>query len=181
MCVQKVLPYNGFSLTLSPMMTKVLFVCMGNICRSPSAEGVFRRMIDDAGLSETVGVDSAGTHDFHIGEAPDARAVAAARKRGYDLASCVARQITAEDFREYDLILAMDWENLSALQQQCPKIYRHKLMLLMRFANEFEEATVPDPYYGGPEGFNKVLDYIEDACQGVMEMVRKRALQYQAA
>lgn len=163
------------------MMTKVLFVCMGNICRSPSAEGVFRRLVDEAGLSGVVDVDSAATHNFHIGEAPDARAQAAARKRGYDISACVARQITADDFREFDLILAMDWENLSALQQQCPKVYQHKLMLLMRFANEFEEATVPDPYYGGPEGFSKVLDYLEDSCQGVLEVVRKRATQYQAA
>lgn len=163
------------------MMTKVLFVCMGNICRSPSAEGVFRHLVDEAGLSDVVGVDSAGTHDFHIGEAPDARAQASARKRGYDISHCVARQITQEDFREFDLILAMDWENLSALQQRCPRAYHHKLMLLMRFANEFEEATIPDPYYGGVDGFGKVLDYIEDACQGVLEMVRKRALQYQAA
>jgi protein-tyrosine phosphatase len=154
---------------------------MGNICRSPSAEGVFRRLIDEAGLSNAVAVDSAGTHSFHIGEAPDARAQAAARKRGYDLSYSVARQITADDFRDCDMILAMDWENLSALQQQCPKVYQHKLMLLMRFANEFEEATVPDPYYGGPEGFNKVLDYLEDSCQGVLELVRKRAMQYQAA
>lgn len=154
---------------------------MGNICRSPSAEGVFRHLVDEAGLSDVVGVDSAGTHDFHIGEAPDARAQASARKRGYDISHCVARQITQEDFREFDLILAMDWENLSALQQRCPRAYHHKLMLLMRFANEFEEATIPDPYYGGVDGFGKVLDYIEDACQGVLEMVRKRALQYQAA
>lgn len=181
MVLQKALPYNGFSLTLSSMMTKVLFVCMGNICRSPSAEGVFRHIVDEAGLSGAIGVDSAGTHGFHIGDAPDARAQAAARKRGYDLSQCVARQVTADDFREFDLILAMDWENLSALQQQCPKVYQHKLMLLMRFANEFEEATVPDPYYGGPDGFAKVLDYLEDACQGVLELVRKRALQYQAA
>lgn len=163
------------------MMTKVLFVCMGNICRSPSAAGVFRHLIDDAGLSDVVGADSAGTHSFHIGEAPDARAQAAARKRGYDISSTVARQVASDDFREYDLVLAMDWENLSALQQRCPKVYQHKLMLLMRFANEFEEATVPDPYYGGPEGFNKVLDYLEDACQGVLELVRKRVTQYQAA
>ncbi len=154
---------------------------MGNICRSPSAEGVFRHLIDEAGLSGAVGVDSAGTHSFHIGEPPDARAQAAARKRGYDISGRTARLVTAEDFREFDMILAMDWENLSALQQQCPKIYQHKLMLLMRFANEFEEATVPDPYYGGPEGFGKVLDYLEDACQGVLELVRKRAMQYQAA
>ena len=162
-------------------MTKVLFVCTGNICRSPSAEGVFRRMVEDAGLAGAIGVDSAGTHAYHVGEPADPRAQAAARKRGYDLATCVGRQVKAEDFREFDMILAMDWENLAALQQMCPKIYQHKLMLLMRFSNEFEEATVPDPYYGGPEGFGKVLDYLEDACQGVMEVVRKRVLQYQAA
>ncbi len=162
-------------------MTKVLFVCMGNICRSPSAEGVFRRLVEEAGLSDAIGVDSAGTHDYHVGEAPDARAQAAARKRGYEVSHCIARQVKAEDFRDFDLILAMDWENLSALQQRCPKIYHHKLMLLMRFANEFEEATIPDPYYGGVDGFSKVLDYIEDACQGVLELVRKRVLQYQAA
>ena len=162
-------------------MTKVLFVCMGNICRSPSAEGVFRHLINEAGLADVVGVDSAGTHGFHIGEAPDARAMAAASKRGYHIEPRVARQVSAEDFREFDMILVMDWENLSALQQQCPKIYHHKLMLLMRFANEYEEATVPDPYYGGTEAFSKVLDYLEDACQGVYEVVRKRATQYQAA
>jgi protein-tyrosine phosphatase len=163
------------------MMTKVLFVCMGNVCRSPSAEGVFRHLIKDAGLAEVVGVDSAATHSFHIGEAPDARALVAAKKRGYEITRTEARQITADDFREFDLILAMDWDDLSALQQQCPKPHHHKLMLLMRFANEFEEATVPDPYYGGPEGFGKVLDYLEDSCQGVLELVRKRATQYQAA
>lgn len=138
-------------------------------------------MITEAGLASVVGVDSAATHGFHVGESPDARAQAAARKRGYDISQCVARQITANDFREFDLILVMDWENLSALQQQCPKIYQHKLMLLMRFANEFEDATIADPYYGGQEGFNKVLDCIEDACQGVLEVVRKRVTQYQAA
>lgn len=154
---------------------------MGNICRSPSAEGVFRRLINEAGLGNVVGIDSAGTHSFHIGEPPDARAINAARKRGYEITERTARQVTADDFREFDLILVMDWENLSALQQQCPKPHQHKLMLLMRFANDHEEATVPDPYYGGPEGFTKVLDYIEDACQGVLELVRKRATQYQAA
>lgn len=138
-------------------------------------------MINEAGLANVVGIDSAGTHGFHIGEAPDARALAAANKRGYAIAQRTARQVTADDFREFDLILCMDWENLSALQQQCPKVYHHKLMLLMRFANEFEEATVPDPYYGGAEAFSKVLDYLEDACQGVLELVRKRATQYQAA
>lgn len=162
-------------------MNKVLFVSMGNLCRSPSAEGVFRSLIDEAGFSDAVEVASAGTHSFHIGNAPDARAQLAARKRGYDLSTITARQVKASDFSDYDMILVMDWENLSALQQMCPKVYHHKLMLLMRFSNEFEEATVPDPYYGGPESFTKVLDYLEDACQGVLEVVRKRVTQYQAA
>jgi len=153
------------------MMSKVLFVCMGNICRSPTAEGVFRHVVIDSGLS----------HSFHVGEAPDPRAQAAAARRGYDISRVRARLITQDDFREYDYILAMDWENLSFLQQQCPKAYHHKLMLLMRFANEFEEAIVPDPYYGEAEDFTKALDYIEDACQGLLELVRKRATLYQAA
>jgi len=162
-------------------MTKVLFVCMGNICRSPTAEGVFRKMITDAGLSELVQVGSAGTHSYHVGEAPDARAQQAARKRGYDLSTLAARQIAQDDFRDHDLILAMDWENLALLQQQCPKAYKHKLHLLMRFAGEHDAATVPDPYYGGPDGFNTVLDYVEDACQGLIDVVRKRATMYAAA
>jgi len=178
---KKGLKYIGFSLTLCTMMTKVLFVSMGNVCRSPSAQMAFQHMADEAGLTDLVRVDSAGTHAFHIGESADARALAAARKRGLDISAHSARQVRPEDFHDFDLILAMDWDNLAALQQQCPKAYQHKLMLLMRFANEYEEATVPDPYYGGPEGFNKALDYIGDACQGVLELVRKRATQYQAA
>lgn len=162
-------------------MTKVLFVCMGNICRSPSAEGVFRKMLKDAGLSDLVQIESAGTHAFHLGDPPDARAQAVARKRGYDISDIRARQIQTDDFREFDIILAMDWENLSHMQQQSPKTYQHKLALLMRFSNDYEEATVPDPYYGGPEGFAKVLDYIEDACQGLLEVVKKRVTQYAAA
>lgn len=162
-------------------MTKVLFVCMGNICRSPTAEAVFRKMVRDVGFSDTVKVDSAGTHGYHVGEAPDARAQLAGRKRGYDLADLRARQLTADDYRDYDYILAMDWENLSAMQQQCPRQYKHKLQLLMRFASEFDAATVPDPYYGGNEGFGTVLDYVEDACQGLIEVVKKRASMYAAA
>lgn len=172
---------GGFPAHLRSMMTKVLFICMGNICRSPSAEGVFRHLINDAGLSRLIGVDSAGTHDYHVGEAPDARAQAAARKRGYDISHQRARQVTSQDFQDYDLVLAMDWENLTALKQVCPRAYQHKLRLLMSFANEHEEATVPDPYYGGPEGFGKTLDYIEDACQGMLDFLRKRVTQYQAA
>ncbi|MFN9572986.1 MAG: low molecular weight protein-tyrosine-phosphatase [Betaproteobacteria bacterium] len=162
-------------------MTKVLFVCMGNICRSPTAQGVFRKMVADAGISDIVQVESAGTHAYHVGEPPDARAEQAAKKRGYEIGDLRARQVTADDFRDADLILAMDWENLSMLQQQCPKAYKHKLQLLMRFAGEHDAATVPDPYYGGPEGFNTVLDYVEDACQGLLDVVRRRATMYAAA
>ena len=162
-------------------MTKVLFVCMGNICRSPTAQGVFRKMVVDAGIADIVQLESAGTHAYHVGEPPDARAQQAAKKRGYEIGDLRARQVTADDFRDADLILAMDWENLSMLQQQCPKAYKHKLQLLMRFAGEHDAATVPDPYYGGPEGFNTVLDYVEDACQGLLDVVRRRATMYAAA
>jgi protein-tyrosine phosphatase len=162
-------------------MTKVLFVCMGNICRSPTAEGVFRKLVREAGLEDSVQIASSGTHAYHVGEAPDLRAQQAALKRGYDLGDLKARQITQDDFRDFDLILAMDWENLALLQQQCPRSYKHKLHLLMRFAGEHDAATVPDPYYGGPEGFNTVLDYVEDACQGLIEVVRRRATMYAAA
>jgi protein-tyrosine phosphatase len=162
-------------------MTKVLFVCMGNICRSPTAQGVFRKMVGDAGLTDTVLVESAGTHAYHVGEPPDVRAQQAAKKRGYEIADLRARQVTLDDFRDADLILAMDWENLAILQQQCPRAYKHKLHLLMRYAGEHDAATVPDPYYGGPEGFNTVLDYVEDACQGLLDVVRRRATMYAAA
>jgi len=162
-------------------MTKVLFVCMGNICRSPTAHGVFSKMVAEAGLEASVQVDSAGTHAYHVGEPPDARALQAAKRRGIEIGDLRARQVTQDDFRDFDLILAMDWENLALLQQQCPRAHKHKLHLLMRFAGEHDAATVPDPYYGGPEGFNTVLDYVEDACQGLIEVVRKRATMYAAA
>jgi protein-tyrosine phosphatase len=154
---------------------------MGNICRSPTAEAVFRKLVADTGLDDNVKIASAGTHAYHVGEPADVRAQQAARKRGYDLGEFRARQVTQDDFHEFDLILAMDWENLSLLQQQAPRSAKHKLHLLMRFSGEFDAATVPDPYYGGAEGFNTVLDYVEDACQGLLEVVRKRATMYAAA
>ncbi len=138
-------------------------------------------MLDEAGLSQEVYADSAGTHGSHVGEKPDARVQAAAIKRGYDLSQVTARQITVKDFHDYDMILVMDWENMTALRQICPRKYHHKLMLLMRFSNEYEEATVPNAAHGGPETISRVLDYVEDACQGVLDILRKRITHYQAA
>lgn len=163
------------------MNTRVLFVCMGNICRSPMAEGVFRQLIRQAGLDEVVTVASAGTHAFHVGETPDKRALSAMGKRGYDISDLQGAQILDRDFDEYDLILAMDWDNLSQLQQRAPKRTHHKIQLLMRFATEHETATIPDPYYGNVQGFEQVLDYIEDACAGLLEVAKRRATQVAAA
>jgi len=163
------------------MKTKILFVCMGNICRSPTAQGVFQALVKAGNLQDFVVSDSAGTHDFHAGEAPDQRAINAASKRGYELSASVARKIELADFSDYDYILAMDWENLALLQRLCPRGLQHKLQLLMRFATEFEAATINDPYHGGPQGFEQALDYIEDACNGLMEVVRRRATMVAAA
>ncbi len=163
------------------MNTRVLFVCMGNICRSPMAEGVFRQLVRQAGLSDVVRVASAGTHAFHLGEAPDRRAQAAAAKRGYEIADLRAKRVREKDFDEFDMILAMDWDNLALLQQLAPKSAHHKLQLLMRFATEHETATIPDPYYGNVQGFEQTLDYIEDACNGLLELAKRRATQVAAA
>lgn len=163
------------------MQTKVLFVCMGNICRSPTAKAVFEGMVKSAGLSDLVQADSAGTHAFHIGEPADPRSVAAAQRRGYDLSRHKARKVEMSDFSEYDYILAMDWDNLALLQRTAPRGLQHKLQLLMRFATEYEAATINDPYHGSPQGFDLALDYIEDACTGLMEVVRRRASMVAAA
>ena len=163
------------------MNTRVLFVCMGNICRSPMAEGVFRHMVRQAGLDEVVRVASAGTHAFHLGEAPDKRAQAAVAKRGYDISELRASRVKERDFDEFDMVLAMDWDNLAQLQQLAPKSAHHKLQLLMRFATEHETATIADPYYGNVQGFEQALDYIEDACNGLLELAKRRATQVAAA
>jgi protein-tyrosine phosphatase len=141
---------------------------MGNICRSPSAEGVMRRFIEKAGLQDRVIVDSAGTHGYHVGAPPDPRAQAAAKRRGYDLTSLRARQITRNDFEVFDLVLAMDFNNLEALHGMCPVIHHPKLGLLMHYACESKAAIVHDPYYRSAKDFDLVLDYIEDACIGLV-------------
>ena len=163
------------------MSTRVLFVCMGNICRSPMAEGVFRQLVRQAGLDEVVSMESAGTHSFYAGESADKRAIASAQKRGVDISSHRARAVDVASFEQYDLILAMDWDNLSFLQQKTAKKLHHKLQLLMRFATEHESATIPDPYHGNAQGFEQALDYIEDACAGLLDVARRRATQVAAA
>ncbi|AIL32694.1 protein tyrosine phosphatase [Basilea psittacipulmonis DSM 24701] len=152
---------------------------MGNICRSPSAEGILRKMVAEHGLESEIEVGSAATSDYHVGEPPDGRAQLVAKKRNIDISGHRARMITPEDFKKYDLILAMDWDNITYMQQICPRSLHHKIMLLMRFANDHEEATVSDPFYGPLEGFVKMMDYLEDACAGVFENVSKRSAQFQ--
>jgi len=153
--------------------TRVLFVCMGNICRSPTAEGVFRQLAREAGLEEAVRIDSAGTHDYHVGKAPDERAQAAALGRGFDLSPLRARQVEERDFLEFDHILAMDRENLANLQRLCPPVHRHKIRLFLSYSNRFAEREVPDPYYGGRQGFDHVLDLVEDASRGLLASLKK--------
>ena len=163
------------------MPTRVLFVCMGNSCRSPMAHGVFRQLIRQAGLDEIVQIDSAGTHAFHEGEPPDRRAQIAAARRGYNIGDLRARRVSAIDFENFDMILAMDWDNITHLQQMAGKLHHHKLQLLMRFASEYESATIPDPYQGTAQSFEQALDYVEDACSGLLEVARRRATQVAAA
>ncbi|TDG09546.1 low molecular weight phosphotyrosine protein phosphatase [Paraburkholderia guartelaensis] len=150
----------------------VCFVCLGNICRSPTAEAVMLRLVDEAGLVGRVEIDSAGTGDWHIGEAPDERAQRAGGQRGYELAPLRARQIAAEDFRRFDLIVAMDDANVSALQVLCPASERDKIRLLMEFAPQAETRVVVDPYFGGDAGFETVLDQCEAACAGLLAALR---------
>jgi len=150
-------------------MIKVLFVCMGNICRSPTAEGVFRRKVEEAGLHKHFHIDSAGTHEYHVGRPPDNRAQLAAGERGYDLAKLRGRQVSQKDFKEFDFILAMDMDNLTRLQDICPGEHAHKLGLFMQYSKNFLEREVPDPYYGDSAGFERVLDMVEDAGQGFIE------------
>jgi protein-tyrosine phosphatase len=146
----------------------VLFVCMGNICRSPTAEGVFRHRVAAAGLAHRFYIDSAGTHGYHVGEPPDARSMEFAAKRGYDLSSQRSRKVRAEDFEQFDHLLAMDHDNLALLRAACPPAHRHKLGLMMTHAANSPSEVVPDPYYGGGKGFEMVLDYLEDASDGLL-------------
>ena len=152
----------------------VLFVCTGNICRSPTAEAIFRKLAADAGMAVAVTADSAGTHGYHVGEPPDPRAQEAAAKRGYDLSALRARRFEQADFQRFDLILAMDRDHYSILSNMARHSAGHKLKLMMSYARRFADEEVPDPYYGGSQGFERVLDMLEDAARGLLESLRKR-------
>lgn len=154
---------------------RVLMVCLGNICRSPTAHAVFQQRVAEAGLLAQVQVDSAGTGDYHIGAAPDARAVAAGASRGYDLTPLRARQVVASDFETFDLLLAMDENNLRDLQRLCPPAQRHKVQLFMDVAGA-QMLSVPDPYYQDAAAFQQVLDLVESAADGLLRHIRSRFL-----
>ena len=158
-------------------MVKVLFVCMGNICRSPTAQGVFERLVEQTGLLQHIEIDSAGTHAYHIGHPPDPRAQAAAMRRGVDLSPQRARRVEAADFERFDYILAMDRDNIQHLEADCPPQHAHKLRLFLDFAPELHNNEVPDPYYGGPSGFEQVLDLVETGSEGLLRYLRQRYVQ----
>jgi len=155
---------------------RVLFVCMGNICRSPTAEGVFKHLVAAEGLSERIESDSAGTHDYHVGEPPDSRSQAAAAQRGYDLSLLRARQVRVQDFADFDYVLAMDEANLAALRKLSPKPYLARVKLFLDFAPGAGRREVPDPYYGGQQGFEEVQDLVEDAARGLLERIQAAGL-----
>ena len=157
-----------------PQKVKVLFVCMGNICRSPTAEGVFRHLVQSLGLEHAIEIDSAGTHAYHVGEPPDRRSQAAAARRGYDLSPLRARLVGAADCAAYDYILVMDHENLETVQLRCPAEHAHKVQLFGHYSKRFPGEAVPDPYYGGGESFDDVLDRVEDAAEGLLDDILAR-------
>jgi protein-tyrosine phosphatase len=155
-------------------MHRVLFVCTGNICRSPTAEGIFRHMVRDAGLAHLIETDSAGTHGYHVGEAPDARSQAAARLRGYDLSALRARKVEAVDFTNFDLLIAMDRGHQALLTRMASAQGAHKVRLMMSYASGSGYDEVPDPYYGGPDGFELVLDLLEESARGLLAAVARQ-------
>lgn len=149
----------------------ILFVCMGNICRSPTAEAMLLKKLKDRNLIEKVQVDSAGTHNFHPNEPPDKRSQMHASQRGYDLSNLRARRVVDTDFEKFDLILTMDWDNRALLEERCPAKYLSKIRGLAEFLQNNVSTVIPDPYYSNEEGFEYVLDLIEDATDGLIKSV----------
>lgn len=154
----------------------VLFVCLGNICRSPMAQGAFERCVLEAGLESLVGADSAGTHAFHVGSSPDKRAIATALKRKIDIAHQRARRVKVQDFRDFDYVIAMDRDNYGTLRYACPAGRQHALHMFLDFSPELRKKEVPDPYYGGDSGFDTALDLIQTASGGLLLDIREAHL-----
>jgi len=154
---------------------KILFVCLGNICRSPTAEAVLRELAAREAPELTLEVDSAGTAEYHVGQPPDPRTRAAAARRGYDLSALRARTVESTDFERFDLILAMDRDNLKALRRRAPSHTHERLRLFLEFSPDAAPEDVPDPYYGGPNGFEEVLDLVEAATRGLLKHLRQRS------
>ncbi|NTS76980.1 low molecular weight phosphotyrosine protein phosphatase [Catenovulum sp. SM1970] len=153
------------------VINAVLFVCLGNICRSPTAHAVFRSKVKSLNLP--ISYDSAGTASYHIGATPDKRSAQHGKKRGYDFSELYARAVSTEDFETFDLILAMDKSNYDDLMNECPEHFQHKIHLFLDFAENYpDHQEVPDPYYGGEEGFELVLDLVEDACNGLINKIK---------
>ena len=154
----------------------VLFVCLGNICRSPTAEGVFRHLVQQEGHDSWISTDSAGTHAYHIGSQPDHRSQQTAKSRGIDLSDLRGRKAVKEDFDKFDYILAMDDDNLQLLEQICPSGMESKLSLFLDFSDDYSETEVPDPYYGGDQGFDHVFDLVESASRGLLAKIKEQNL-----
>lgn len=154
-------------------MIHVLFVCLGNICRSPTAHGIFQQKVNQAGLNAHVHIDSCGTGAWHVGNAPDERSVEAARKKGYDLSQLRARKLSVDDYARFDYILAMDARNLADVMKLAPKDYTGKMTLFLDYDKGEELTEVPDPYYGGSQGFERVIQLVEAASDGLLEDIEQ--------
>jgi len=155
-----------------PAPVKVLFVCMGNICRSPTAHGVFRELVREQGLGAAIEVDSAGTHNYHAGNPPDARSQATARRRGIDLSDLRARRFVAADFADFDYVIGMDHGNIADMRALRPPDARARLQLMLEYSQKYHQDEVPDPYFGD-DGFDLVFDMIDDAARGLLDRIRR--------
>lgn len=156
------------------MAVKVMFVCMGNICRSPTAHGVFRKLVEDEGYSDDIYIESSGTHAYHVGEPPDTRAQQTAHQRGIDLSDLRGQRVKLSDFAEFDYILPMDQDNYDILLSDSPKEHREKIMMFLNFAPAITVSDVPDPYYGGAGGFDQVFDMVEAGSRGLLDDIMQK-------